>query len=56
MLKYCIVFERTDCINNRLDHNLDFKGETKRVGKKTVKYNFCFFPHKRSGFDSCCIE
>ena len=51
----CVVFRRTDCINEMSDHVLEFKGEAKRVKNKIVKHNVYFLAHKRPGFDSYVV-
>ena len=53
-LNDCVVFKGTDCINEKLDHVLLFKGEAKKVNK-IVKYNLYLLAHKGSGFDSYVV-
>ena len=53
--KDCNVFKRTDCINNMLDHYLEFKGEAKRSYKKIVLYTLYLLAHKGSAFDNYVV-
>ena len=48
----CIVFKKTDSINELLDHVLQFSGEVKRVNCKIVKYKQYILAHNVSAFDS----
>ena len=52
----CIVFKGTDCNNNMLDHNLEFKGEANRIMNKIEKYRLYFFAHKGSHFDGYVVS
>ena len=51
----CIVFKGTVCINNMLDHILQFKGEAKGVNNKINEYNLYLRAQKLSGFDSYLV-
>ena len=53
--KECIVFKGTDSINEMSDYVLQFKGESKRIKSKIVKYNLYLLTHTGSGFDSYVI-
>ena len=54
-LNACVVFQGTDCINEKLDHVLSFKGEPKKVRIKIVEYNLYLIAHNGSGFDSYVV-
>ena len=54
-LNDCVVFKRTDCINEMLDHVLSYKGEPKKVKNKIVEYNLYLIAHNGSGFDSYVV-
>ena len=55
VIKGCIVFNRTDCINEMLDHILQFKGEAKKVNHKVVKYSLNILAHNIYRFDSYVV-
>ena len=54
-LNDCVVFKGTDCINEKLDHVLSFKGEPKKIKNKIVEYNLYLIAHNGSGFDSYVV-
>ena len=51
----CVVFKRTDCINEMLDHVLSFKGEPEKIKNKIVEYSLYLIAHNGSGFDSYVV-
>ena len=53
--KVCVVFTGTNCINEMLDYVSVFKGETKTVNNKIVKYNLHIKIHNGNGFDSYVV-
>ena len=54
-LNDCVVFKGTDCINEKLDDVLSFKGEPKKVGNEIVEYSVYLIAHKGSVFDSYVV-
>ena len=54
-LNDCVVFKETNCINEKLDCVLSFKGEPKKVKNKIVEYNLYLVAHNGSGFDSYVV-
>ena len=50
-----VVFKGTDCNNEKLDHILSFKGETKKVNNKIFENNLYLIAHNGSGFDSYVV-
>ena len=54
-LKDCVVFKRSDCVKDMLDHLLSFKGEAKKIRKKIVENNLYLLAHNGSGFDSYIV-
>ena len=51
----CIVFKSTDCINEMLDHVLNFEGKPKKIRKKIVQYELCSIGDNGNGFASCIV-
>ena len=51
----CIIYKGSDCINETLDHILEFKREAKKINNKIVEYNLYLIAQNGSGFDSCVV-
>ena len=50
-----IVFKRTICINEMLDHDLEIKGEAKENDNQLYQHNLYFRAHNGGGFDSYVV-
>ena len=51
----CIVFTGIDCINEMLDHVLEFKGDSRKNKNWFVEHDLFLITHSASGFENYAV-